>query len=73
MMITGNERTQSHEEIRMDSYGEKMRNDFANSSIYGKTQKCIQHYSYYFDRQLIKLDHIRKGQDNTTQHWKGQG
>ena len=72
-MITGNERTQSHEEIRMDSYGEKMRNDFANSTIYGKAQKCILHYSYYFDRQLIKLDHIRKGQDNTTQHWKGQG
>ena len=52
----------------MDSYGEKMRNGFANSTIYGKTQKCILHYSYYFDRQLIKLDHIRKGQDNTTQH-----
>ena len=66
-MITENKRTQSHEEIRLDSYGEKMRNYFANSTIYGKTQKCILHYSYYFDRQLIKLDHITKGQHNTTQ------
>ena len=62
----------------MDSNGEKMRNDFANSSIYGKTQKCILHYSYYFDKKLMKLDHIIKGQDNTTQHnttqhRKGQG
>ena len=50
----------------MDSYGEKMRNDFANSAIYGKAQKCILRYSYYFDRKLIK--HIIKGQRNTTQH-----
>ena len=53
-----------------------MRNDFSNSTIYGKTQKCILHYSYYFDRKLIRLDHIRKGQDNTTQHntiQEGQG
>ena len=62
----------------MDSYGEKMRNDFTNSTIYDKAQKCIQHYSYYFDRQLMKLDHIIKGQHNTTQHnttqhRKGQG
>ena len=39
----------------------------------GKAQKLVLHYSYYFDRQLIKLDHIIKGQDNTTQHRKGQG
>ena len=44
-----------------------MRNDFSNSTIHGKAQKCILHYSYYFDRKLIKLDHIIKGQDNTTQ------
>ena len=56
----------------MDSNGEKMRNNFANSTIYGKTQKCILNYSYYFDRQLIKLDHIIKGQDNTTQHNTGK-
>ena len=55
----------------MDSNGEKMRNNFANSTIYGKTQKCILHYSYYFNRKLIK--HIIKGQRNTTQHNTGQG
>ena len=57
----------------MYSNGENMRNNFSNSTIYGKTQKYILHYSYYFDKKLMKLDHIIKGQDNTTQHRKGQG
>ena len=68
-------KTKEHNHTRKSGYirmEKKWETILQTVQFKGKAQKLVLHYSYYFDRQLMKLDHIIKGQHNTTQHNTGK-